>query len=132
DPDGKVTMRLTPQVLSVAQTISLGNGILAPVFNQQIIDTTVIARDGETVAIGGLITRKDTKNENKVPWFGDLPYVGALFRYRTDSKQKQELVVILTPHIVRNRIEADRVLAEEGRRMDWILGDVIKTQGPAG
>src|SRR5262249_52316755 len=106
NPDGKVTMRVTPQVSSVVpsnQFVNLGNGLLAPVFNQQIIDTTIIARDGETVAIGGLITRSDAKAENKFPWFGDLPVVGTLFRFRTQVKAKQELLVILTPHIVRNR-----------------------------
>lgn len=134
NPDGKVVMRVSPQVssFSSAQSLNLGNGVIAPVFNQQILDTTIIARDGETVAIGGLITRNDTKNENKIPMLGDLPVLGSLFRFRTQSKQKRELLVMLTPHIVRNRIEADRVLAEESRRMDWTLGDVIKTQGPTG
>jgi hypothetical protein len=132
-PDGKVIMRVTPQISSLSQTpLSLGNGVTAPIFNQQLVDTTVIARDGETVAIGGLITMRDTKTENKIPWFGDLPGVGALFRYRTQAKAKQELLVIMTPHIVRNRFEADRILAEEAHRMDWIVGDVIKTQGPSG
>jgi len=65
------------------------------VFNQQVIDTTVIARDGETVAIGGLITRSDLKSENKIPLVGDLPLVGSLFRYRTQIKSKRELLVIL-------------------------------------
>jgi type II secretory pathway component GspD/PulD (secretin) len=132
-PDGKVIMRVTPQVSSVSpQMLNLGNGFMAPVFNQQVIDTTVTAQDGETVAIGGLITRSDSKTENKIPWFGDLPYVGALFRYRTQTKRKVELLVIMTPHIVRNRMEADRILAMEGKRMDWILGDVVKTQGDSG
>jgi type II secretory pathway component GspD/PulD (secretin) len=133
NPDGKVTMRVTPQVSSLASTpLSLGNGITAPLFNQQLLDTTVIAHDGETVAIGGLITTSDSKSENKMPWFGDLPYIGTLFRYRQQIKKKQELLIILTPHIVRNRIEADRILAMEGARMDWILGDVVRTQGISG
>ncbi|MFO0844708.1 MAG: secretin N-terminal domain-containing protein [Gemmataceae bacterium] len=133
NPDGKVVMRVTPQVSSLQQTpLNLGNGVQAPVFNQQIIDTTVIARDGETVAIGGLITRSDIKNENKIPGLGDLPVLGSLFRYRTQARKKQELLVLLTPHIVRNRIEADRVLAEESRRIDWTIGDVMKMQGPTG
>src|SRR5205814_7909840 len=58
--------------------------------------------------------------------------LGTLFRYRQQIKRKQELFIILTPHIVRNRFEAERILAEEGRRMDWILGDVVKTQGATG
>src|SRR5262249_30182550 len=98
----------------------------------QTVDTTVIAQDGETVALGGLISKRDEKHENKVPWFGDLPYVGAAFRYRTMAKTKTELLIIMTPHIVRNRAEADMVLADEARRMDWCLADVARIHGLSG
>ncbi len=132
-PDGKVLMRVNPTVSSVAPTtINLGNGALATAFNEQNIVTTVSAQDGETVAIGGIISRRDEKNENKVPWLGDLPYIGTAFRYRTQAKTKTELLVILTPHVVRSREDADKVLAEESRRMDWILSDVVRTQGLSG
>ena len=67
-----------------------------------------------------------------MPWLGDLPYLGALFRYRTQVKSKTELMVILTPHVVRNRMEADRMLAEESARMDWMLDDVTRYQGLSG
>jgi hypothetical protein len=89
----------------------------------------VIAQDGETVAIGGLIARRDEKAENKIPWLGDLPGVGALFRFRTQNKRRQELLVILTPHIVRGHSDAARVLAEESKRMSWLLGDVVRAHG---
>jgi general secretion pathway protein D len=132
-PDGTVIMRVIPEVSSVLPTqINLGNGVMATQFNVQHVETTVSAKDGETVAIGGLIQKRDTKDENKYPWLGDLPYIGALFRYRTQDKSKTELLVILTPHIVRSPLDADRILAEEARRMDWILGDVVKTQGGSG
>jgi general secretion pathway protein D len=126
-------MRVTPTVSSIANTtVNLGNGANGTILNQQVVDTTVLARDGETVAIGGLITRSDAKSENKIPWFGDLPLVGTAFRYRTQIKQKQELLVILTPRIVRSRAEAARILSEEARRMDWVLGDVVKMHGNVG
>jgi type II secretion system protein D len=132
-PDGRVLMHVIPEVSSVAPTsINLGNGQLATAFNVQNVTTTVSAQDGETVAIGGLIGRRDAKTENKVPWLGDLPYVGAAFRYRTQAKSKTELLVILTPHVVRSRADADKVLAEESRRMDYILEDVARTHGLSG
>lgn len=132
-PDGKVIMRVHPEVSTLASsTINLGNGVLAPVFNDEYVDTTITCGDGETVVIGGLISKTDSKNENKAPWLGDLPVIGALFRYRTEAKSKTELIVILTSHIVRNRLEADAILAEESQRMDWVLGDVIKAHGTAG
>jgi len=56
NPDGKVLMRVEPQVSSVSPTpINLGNGINAPAFNVQTVQTTVLASDGETIVLGGLI-----------------------------------------------------------------------------
>src|SRR5262249_32798842 len=132
-PDGTVIMRVIPEVSKVAPTtINLGNGVTATAFDVQHVETTVTAQDGETVAIGGLITKRDEKMENKIPWFGDLPYVGAAFRYRTQSKAKFELLVILTPHIVKTRADADAILAKESSRMDWIVGDIARTHGTTG
>jgi type II secretory pathway component GspD/PulD (secretin) len=131
-PDGRVLMRIQPEVSKLSPTeISVG-GVLQPQFDVQSVQTTVAANDGETIVIGGLIQKSDQKNENKIPWFGDLPYVGAAFRYRTQVKKKVELLVILTPHVVRNKADAERVLFEESRRMDWIVGDVLKSQGTSG
>ncbi len=130
-PDGRVLMRVVPEISSVAPTqIPIGNGTTATAFNVQNLSTTVIAQDGETVALGGLIAKRDEKAENKIPVLGDLPFgIGAAFRYRTQYKNKTELMVILTPHIVRNKAEANRMLAEEAQRMDWILGDVMRFHG---
>src|SRR5262249_19596354 len=127
-PDGKVIMRVTPQISSVVpgSGVPLGNGVSAPIFNVQTVDTTVVADDGETVAIGGLITKNDAMTENKIPWLGDLPKLGWMFRYRTDVVKKTELLVILTPHVIRCHADGARVLAEESRRMDWMLGDIMK------
>jgi type II secretion system protein D len=130
NPDGRVIMRVTPEISTVANsTVAVGNGVNATLFNVQTVDTTVSAMDGETVAIGGLITKSNAKTENSVPWLGDLPWIGAAFRYRTQVKEKRELLVIMTPIIVRNRADAERVLTDESRKMDWFLGDIEKCHG---
>jgi type II secretory pathway component GspD/PulD (secretin) len=131
-PDGTVLMRVNPIVSSVGQLIPLGNGQSSLIFNEQKMETTVAAQDGETIVIGGLITKKDTKNENKIPILGDVPVLGSLFRYRTQTSAKVELLIILTPHIVRSPADAERVLAEEARRMDWVTGEILRTHGPYG
>ena len=129
-PDGHVIMRVEPQVSSLApSTVNLGNNVFAPIFNVTLASTTISAADGQTVAIAGLITRRDDKQERKVPWLGDIPYVGAAFRFRTHARQKNELLIVLTPRVVRNRAEAERVLAEEARKMDWALGEVTEIHG---
>jgi general secretion pathway protein D len=123
-------MRVIPEVSSVAsQTVPLGNGSLGTSINIQHMEATVSAYDGETVAMGGLILWKDNKTENKVPWLGDLPGIGVAFRYRTQAKNKTELLFMLTPHIVRCRADADRVLALETKRMDWILRQAARVYG---
>lgn len=134
NPDGTVLMRVIPEISSIDPIpVDLGNGLLSTAINIQHVETSIAAQDGETVAIGGLISKRDTKNENKIPWLGDLPIVGAAFRFRTQSKEKKELLVILTPHVVRNAADRERILAMEAKRMDWIVNDVTKLHGgPAG
>ena len=133
-PDGKVIMRVLPEVSKVdnAAGVPIGNGTTAVAFDVQNVETTVMAQDGETVAIGGLIQKIEIKQENKVPWLGDLPGVGALFRYRTQLKSKQELIVILTPHVVRNHLDAQRLLCDDANKMNWCLKDVERLHGPLG
>jgi general secretion pathway protein D len=129
-PDGRVIMRVIPEVSAIdSTTFPLGNGTVGTSYKTQHLETTVSASDGETVLIGGLITKVDTKNENKIPWLGDLPGIGAAFRYRTYDNKKLELVIIMTPHIVRNAHERERILAEESHRIDWNLGDLMRIHG---
>ena len=126
-PDGRVIMRVRPEVSSVVPTpIALGAGNIGTAFNIQTIDTTIAANDGETVAIGGLITKRDAKAEAKVPWLGDLPGVGALFRFRTRSQGRQELLVILTPHIIYSQSDMDRIVFDELKRVDGMFGTIVK------
>ncbi len=134
NPDGKVIMRVLPEVskIDTATAVSIGNGTTAVAFDVQNVETTVIAQDEETVAIGGLIQKVDTKNETKAPWLGDLPYIGSLFRFRTQSKSKQELIVILTPHVVRSHFDAQRLLCDDAHKMNWCLNDVERIHGPLG
>jgi type II secretion system protein D len=129
-PDGRVIMRVTPEVSSVAQqAVPLGGGNFGTSFNVQTLDTTVAAADGETVLIGGLIAKRDQKTENKVPFLGDLPGVGALFRFRARYQTKTELVVILTPHIVYGKMETDRIMCQETARMEWTVPEVDRFHG---
>ncbi|HEV2948450.1 MAG TPA: secretin N-terminal domain-containing protein [Gemmataceae bacterium] len=132
-PDGSILMRVVPEV-SAAEPIpqQLGNGQIATILDIRHLETTILAQDGETVAIGGMISKRDSKSENKIPVLGDLPLVGAAFRFRTQTRSKTEILIILTPHVVRCAADADVILAEESRRIDWRLGDVAKIHGSTG
>jgi hypothetical protein len=132
-PDGSILMRVVPEVSAAEPTPQqLGNGQIATVLDIRHLETTILAQDGETVAIGGMISKRDAKSENKIPVLGDLPLVGAAFRYRTQARTKTEVLIILTPHVIRCAADADMNLAVESKRMDWVLGDVVKIHGTTG
>ncbi len=76
------------------------------------IEGIVVARDGLTVAIGGLISRSKNNDVRKVPLLGDLPLVGNLFQSKDQSNQSNELVLLITPHIITNPSEAEDVSHE--------------------
>jgi general secretion pathway protein D len=64
-------------------------------------NTVVVTPDGQPVVIGGLISNDKASSESKVPILGDIPLLGQLFRFTAKSNQKNELLIFLTPHIVR-------------------------------
>jgi type II secretion system protein D len=129
-PEGRVLMRVEPQIIQPTPTpISLGGGLQAFAFNTQTVQTTVQAADGETIILGGLMRKADSKTENKVPWLGDLPWVGSLFRYRTQQQERRELLVIVTPHIIKNEADMQKVLLEEARRISYSKKDVVNIHG---
>jgi len=95
-PDGGVTVFLHPVVNSLAGT---NNGV--PEISTRDTQTTVHLQDNQTLVIGGLIQENDTRTINKVPILGDLPLVGQLFTNNNIDNERNELVIIVTPHIVR-------------------------------
>src|SRR5262249_27112569 len=96
------------------------------------VDTTVVAQDGETIILGGIISKRDARAETKIPVLGDIPYVGAAFRYRLRTHTRKELLIILTPHIVKCKADMDRVALEETQRLHWMLPDIMRTHGVQG
>ena len=70
-------------------------------FNTRSAETTVTVRDGEPMIIGGLIGAEEAKSVSKIPFLGDLPILGALFRNHRKSKSESELIIFLTAHVLR-------------------------------
>jgi hypothetical protein len=128
-PDGKVLLRIVPTVSEVREFINVQTVVtdtgniaqVAPRVNTITANTVVTVLDGQTLVLGGLIQRRNQDTVRKIPWLGDVPYLGALFRFTQEREFKRELLFIMTPHIVRNQAEADRVRALEIERSNWIL-----------
>jgi general secretion pathway protein D len=79
--------------------------------------TTVVASDGQTIVIGGLIKDKETKSVSKVPLLGDIPLLGWFFRSTGTSKEKVNLMIYITPHIIHNALDAERVSRKKMREI---------------
>jgi general secretion pathway protein D len=127
--DVGVTLRVTPRVhdgdvvrLEVSQEVSsLVNGNIAGaadlVTNRRSIQTTVLADDGQTIVLGGLITDDRQSADSKVPGLGDLPGVGGLFRARRDSQTRRTLFIFLRPTILRSAEDVRRTAQARYERL---------------
>jgi RNA polymerase sigma factor (sigma-70 family) len=122
-PDGKVRMRVQVTISKPEYTNAvMADGKWDLNINKFELEKTIEAADGETVTISGSKPRgQEQITENKVPLLGDLPILGRLFRYRQTSKEDCEVRVLLTPHVVRYKSEADQKLTGEGKKTDGIV-----------
>ena len=77
------------------------NGITVPGLNVRRTDTTVELGDGETFVLSGLVSNTLKNSVGKVPWLGDVPVLGAFFRNTSINRNERELIMVVTPHLVR-------------------------------
>lgn len=96
-PDGKITMSLDINKDTPNTSLSTGSGVA---IDTKHVKTEVLVENGGTVVIGGIYTQKTADSTQRVPFFGDLPYIGWLFKNREWIDDKTELLVFITPKIV--------------------------------
>ena len=102
--DNMVEMILAPEISSISKTesVPVSIGVTAPVIDKRSADTVVVTPDGQTVIIGGLIANQKTESVSKIPFLGDIPYLGVAFRSTSKRDVKTELLIFLTPRIVQS------------------------------
>lgn len=99
-PEGRVIMDI--KVTNDDTSGSAPNGV--PIIDKNEITTQVLVDDGETVVLGGVFKQTKTSETYKVPILGDIPYLGAFFRKKTNSDDKSELMVFITPRVIEDEI----------------------------
>jgi general secretion pathway protein D len=119
--DGFVEMIVAPQISSVSDSsVNIAGGtntpVNAPIINIRSADTVVVTPDKQTVVIGGLMQNTKVKSENKVPLLGDIPLLGMLFKRTVKSDAKTELLIFLTPTIIKNPKDLAQATAGERSR----------------
>jgi general secretion pathway protein D len=102
--EGLVNMQIRQEVSQIASATT--GGIASPTFSTRESETTVVVQSGETIVIGGIIDDSVDRARTGVPYLMDIPVIGRAFRVDTDSVKRTELVVLLTPHVVRDRQES--------------------------
>ncbi|KAF1083275.1 MAG: hypothetical protein GQF41_0053 [Candidatus Rifleibacterium amylolyticum] len=101
--DGYITVDAEPEVSFVE---SWSNNNMYPVIGTRSAKTTVRVRDGEEILIGGLIRDEEGKESNKIPLLGNIPIIKNLFSFKGKKGQSQELIILITPHIIAQSIES--------------------------
>ena len=99
-PDGDVSMKLTISITSIAQNVNIG-GITQPIISQRDIENNIRLKDGESSVLGGLIERDETTNMNGIPGVAQVPLLRYLFSDNSHEVVDQELLIVLTPHVIR-------------------------------
>jgi hypothetical protein len=138
-PDGLVVMQLDSEKSELESLdtgvpiYSSGNQVIrSPIIDATTAQTTVAAMSDQTVVLGGLITKSTNQVHRSVPVLGDIPLLGNLFRFDGTTTSRSELLIIMTPHIVKNEADAEKLKRAEAAKMNWCMCDVIKIYGDAG
>jgi len=106
---GAIKLFLRQEVSSIAGPVATGSSDL--IINKREIETTVTVDDGDIIALGGLIDENERRTIEKVPLLGDIPVVGELFKSRSRSRTKTNLMIFIRPTIVRSRQDAQAISA---------------------
>ena len=100
-PDNRVILDLAVSDDSVGQVVQSATGGQVPSIDTRAITTQVLVNDGQTVVLGGIMETTRTQSDNKVPFLGDIPLLGYLFKTTTKTNNKDELLIFVTPKILR-------------------------------
>jgi type IV pilus assembly protein PilQ len=102
-PDNRVQLDLNVKQDTVGEIFQTSRGGSVPSIDTREVNTKVLVANGDTVVLGGIFQDEKSSKEEKVPFLGDIPYMGALFRRRGNEVKKRELLIFVTPTIVEDR-----------------------------
>jgi len=113
---GVVSLEIN-QEISEAQTNTISPGIQSPLILRRSISTTLVAKNGQTIFIGGLISKNISTTITGIPLLSKLPLIGGLFRTKSTSERKSEFIILLTPYIMAGPSDLDFISEEFRKRI---------------
>lgn len=131
--DGRISMRVRPEVSELSNEGSIRlNGFNIPALTTRRAETTVELGSGQSFMIGGLLRNANTNTVDKAPFLGDIPILGALFRSQSFRRSETELVIVVTPYLVKPVSANQIALPTDGYRAATPLGQVFAGQSASG
>jgi general secretion pathway protein D len=103
--------------------------VLGPSWTTRSIETRVLVRDQQTIVLGGLMQHREITTTAKVPLLGDLPLLGYLFKYSRKTRKKLNLLVMLTPYIIKDHLELEAIRARKQREHEEFFGSLRAFEG---
>ncbi len=126
---GLVNMEIKQEVSNVGVT-SFGD-TNTPSFTSRVAETTVVVRDRESILIGGIIDERVERTRSGVPFLMDVPVLGRLFRMEQDKRERTELVILITPYVIRDRNEAQWMTQEFTSRIQKLKKMIDSARQPS-
>jgi general secretion pathway protein D len=102
---------------------------LGPSWSTRSIETRVLVRDQQTIVLGGLLQKRMSTTQSKVPLLGDIPVLGHLFKYSTKSQKKMNLLVLLTPYIIKDHLDLEAIRSRKQREYEEFTGSFRNLDG---
>jgi type IV pilus assembly protein PilQ len=130
--DGYIRLEIDPNDSTPTATSSSTATGVPPDINNNEVSSNILVKDGRTVVIGGLFSDTSSTTKNQVPFFGNLPLAGPLFGQQSDSTTRNEIIFLLTPHIVKDEDQYSKYSEEELKDTERLRVGVRKNMLPWG
>jgi general secretion pathway protein D len=124
---GLVNLQIKAEVSARGDDVLVGQDSF-PAFNTQDAETTAVVQDGETLVIGGLIGERKSKSRTGIPYLMDIPVVGRFFGTTTDQAQRTELIMLITPRVIRSRDEAQTASEEFKSKLGAVRNELDRIE----
>ena len=122
--DGIIIIEIDQQVSSVKDQTT--GGIDSPTISTKSVKTKLAIKDGQSILMGGLISKEETKNNSGVPFLKDIPFLGWAFKNQSDSAVKKELVIMVTPYVIESEDILDQYINSFREKMSGLRHDLEK------
>lgn len=128
--DGKIQLNMRAKKTTLVPGGIAVAGTTVPLIDGTTAEAVITVSDNQTAVVGGLISRTDRNTTRKIPWLGDLPVLGHAFRYELVAHERKELIIFLTPRVVRNDDDNETIKAIETSRLHWTECKAEEVHGP--